>query len=111
MNRNCPDDGDEDERDVEPLGGSASAITAIKQVTADVHVEEQVAIQDQDVPAQHRGREVELADAGDEVPEAVGPAEVNGHESQAHEDGSDGEQLAEDHEVVQLLVFVNVNRD
>src|SRR5262249_26447263 len=100
MNRKRPHDSDEDERDVEPFGGPSPAITAIEQVTADVHVEEQVAVQDEDVPAQHGGGEVELADAGDEVPEAVGPAQVDGDKREAHENCGDGEKLAEDHEVV-----------
>ena len=45
------------------------------------------------------------------MPEAVGPAEVHRHEGQAHEDGRHGEQFAEDDQVVQLLVVVDVDRD
>ena len=74
-------------------------------------VEHKVAVQHNHVPAQHRAREVELPDAGDQVPEALRPAEVDGDERQAHQDCGHGEQLAEDHEVVQVLVVVDVDRD
>ena len=45
------------------------------------------------------------------MPEPVGPAQVHRHEGEAHEDGRDGEQFAEDDQVVQLLVVVDVDRD
>ena len=54
---------------------------------------------------------VELADAGNQVPEAVGPPEVHRDERQAHEDRRHREQFAEDDQVVQFLVVVDVDRD
>jgi hypothetical protein len=53
----------------------------VEQVAADVQVEQQVAVEHEHVPGEHRHRPVEAADAGDHVPEAVGPAEVDHDES------------------------------
>ena len=43
--------------------------------------------------------------------EAVRPAQVHRHEQQAHDDHGDGQQLAEDHHVVQVHVAVDVDGD
>ena len=45
------------------------------------------------------------------MPEAVGPTQVHHYERQTHQNRRDGQQLAEDDEVVELLIFVEVNRD
>ena len=111
VDRNRPDDGDEDKGDVKPLGRRPATIAAIEQVAANMDVEQEIAVQDEDIPTQHGGRKVELADAGDQVPEPVGPPEVHRDEGQAHEDGRHGEQFAEDHQVMQLLVVVDIDRD
>ncbi len=46
-----------------------------------------------------------------QVHEAVGPAEVDRHEQQAHDDHGHRQQFAEDHQVVQVHVAVDVDRD
>ena len=71
----------------------------------------EVAVEDEDVPAEHRTGEVEDADARNQVPEAVGAAEIHGDEGEAHQDGGDRKKLAEDDEVVEVLVLVDVDRD
>ena len=111
VNRDRPNDGDEDKGNVKPLGGHLFPIAAVEQVAADIDVKQQVAVEDDDVPAQHRGGEIELPMPGNQMPEAVGPAEIHRDERQAHDDGRHREQLAEDDEVVELLVVVDVNRD
>jgi hypothetical protein len=76
-----------------------------------VQVDQQVAVQDQHVPGQHRHRPVEAADAGQDVPQPIGPAHVDDDEADAHRDGRDGQELADDHDVVHVVVVVEVGRD
>ena len=45
------------------------------------------------------------------MPEPLRPAKIHGDEGETHDDRGDREKLAEDHEVVQLLVAVDVNGD
>ena len=45
------------------------------------------------------------------MPEPVGPAKVHRDEHQAHDDGRHREQFAEDDQIVQFLVVVDVDRD
>jgi hypothetical protein len=60
-------------------------------------VEQQVAVQDHDVPGQDRCREIEPPDAGSQVLKiAVRPAQVDGDEqASAPQDRGDGEALAD----------------
>src|ERR1043166_1409883 len=111
MNGDRPDDGDEDKRDVKPFGGLSATIAAIEQIAADVDVQKEVAVEDDDVPTEHGSGEIELADSGDEVPEAIRPAKINRYEKEAHDNCGYREQFTEDNEVVKFFVFVNVHRD
>ena len=43
--------------------------------------------------------------------EPFGAAQVDDDEGETHEDGGDGEELAEDDEVMKLLIFVDVDGD
>ena len=45
------------------------------------------------------------------MPEPIRPPQIHGDKGQAHQNRRDGEQFAEDNQVVQVLVLVNVNRD
>src|SRR5271169_6847369 len=111
MDRYGPYDGDEDKGNVKPLGRRPSPIAAVEQVAADMDVEQEVAVQHKDIPAQHGGRKVELADAGDQVPEPVGSSEIYRDEGQAHQDSRHGEQFPKDYQVMQLLVVVDIDGD
>src|SRR5205807_323158 len=94
-----------------PLRGFSLLIAAIEQIPADVDVQQEIAVQHEDVPTEHRFWEVHLPDSGNQMPEPIRPSEVNGHEEEAHNDRGDREQLAEDHEIVQFLIIINVNGD
>src|SRR5579859_1801488 len=109
VNRDGPNNRDKYERNVKPFGRFPFAIAAVKQVAADVNVEHEIAVEDDDIPTQHRGGEIKLAEAGNEVPEAVRPAQIHRDKGEAHENGCHGEQFAEDDEIVQVLVVINVN--
>ena len=111
VDRHRPHDGDKHKRNVKPLRGLDVAVPAVEEVAADVHVQEQVAVEHDHVPTQHRRREIELPESGNKVPEPVGPAEVDRDKSQAHQDRRHGQQLPEDDQVVELLVVVDVDRD
>ena len=45
------------------------------------------------------------------MPEAVGTSDVHRDKRQAHQDGGHRQQLSEDHQVVQFLVFIDVDRN
>src|ERR1051325_385963 len=111
VNRDRPHDSDENKGNIKPFGGPLVLIAAIEQIAADVNIEDEVTVQHDHVPAQHRGRKIELTDSGNQVPEAIGPAQIHRDEREAHNDGRDREQLAKDDEIMQLLVVVNVNGD
>jgi hypothetical protein len=76
-----------------------------------VQVQQQVAVEDDEVPRQHRDREVEPAQAGDHVPQAIGSSEVGDDEQQAHDDRGDRKQLADDHDVMHQPIAVEVGGD
>src|SRR5436190_3223902 len=54
--------------------------------------------------------EIEFSDSGDQVPETIRPAQIHRHESEAHENRCHRQQFAENDQVVQFLVVVNINR-
>ncbi len=95
------DKGDDEER----FARRRPPVGAVDEVAGDVHVQQQIAVQDKHVPGQHREREVE---AQEHVVEAVGTAQVHGHEQQAHDDRGDGQELAENHQIMHLAVLVDV---
>ena len=76
-----------------------------------MQIEEQVAIQHDHIPREHREGEVEFPEPGNEVPETVGPAEIGGDEKEAHHDRRDGEQFTDDDHVVHVVVVVKIGRD
>ena len=80
MDGDGPDDGNKHEGDIEPRRRFASAVTRVEQVAADVQVEQQISVEHQHVPTEHGCRELELADAWDQVPEMVRPSQVHSHE-------------------------------
>ncbi len=45
------------------------------------------------------------------MPRPIGPADVHRDEQQAHDDGADGQQLAEDGDLPDRLPVVDVGRD
>src|SRR4051812_2110778 len=100
MNRHRPDNGEKDKRDIKPFSGPPSLVSAIEQIPADMHIQEQISVQDNHVPTQHRPGEVKLSNTRDEVPKPVRSAKVNCDEGQAHDDRGDGEQFAEDDKIV-----------
>ena len=91
--------------------GRLSAEALIEQVAADIDVDGEIAVQHDDIPGEHGDGKVELPEAGHHVPEAVGPTEIAHDEHDAHDDGGDGEQLADDDDVVHLFVMIKVGRD
>src|SRR5262249_16350361 len=109
VDRDSPNDGDKDEGNVEPRSGATSDITEIKEVTENVNIEKQIPVQDDYVPTEHRAREVELTDTGDQMPKAIRSTEVNRYESQTHEDGRHSQQFTENNKVVQFLVIINIH--
>ena len=106
-----PDDAQEHGGHIHLRHGLLSAEALIKQVAADIDVDGEIAVQHDDIPGEHGDGEVKLPEAGHHVPEAVGPAEIAHDEHDAHDDGGDGEQLADDDDVVHLLVMIKIGRD
>ncbi len=109
VDRDRPDDGDEDERNVKPFARFGLAIAAVEQIAADVDVEQEVAVEHNDVPTEHGFGKVELPDAGDQMPETIRPPQVNGHKGQAHQDGRHRQEFSEDDQVMQVLVLIDIN--
>jgi len=114
--RHCVDaqrrgDREEDER-VDDLRAVVDAAHAAgEHVARDRHVEDEVHVQDDDVPGEDRAREVELAEVGQEVEAALGVAHVGDDEHERHDDGADREDLAEDRYVLDRAPVVDVGRD
>ena len=104
-----PDDGDENKRNVKPFGRLGLPIAAVEQIAADVDVEQQVAVEHDDVPTQHGFGKIELPDAGDQMPETIRPPQVHGDKGQAHQDGRHRQEFSEDDQVMQVLVLVDIN--
>ena len=90
--------------------GSAAEGT-IQNVCDDREVDEEVEIQNQDVPRQDRLRKVQVAPGWEQVPEAVRPADVHQHEQQAHHDSAHGKQFAVHHDFTNGLPVVDVRGD
>ena len=106
--RDRPKNRDEDEGHI-PLGVRLFTEKAhVKQVAADVQVDQQVAVEHDHVPGEHRYREVEFTDAGYHVPDAIGATEVGDDEANAHKDRGDGQQLADDDDVVHVVVMIQI---
>src|ERR1043165_2245606 len=82
MNRDGPNDGNEYERYVEPFRRTLLLIPAVEQISAYVDIEQEISIEHDHVPAQHGGRKIELAYAGDQMPEPVGAAKVHRHKQE-----------------------------
>jgi hypothetical protein len=74
-------------------------------------VHDEVEVQDEHVPGQDRLREVQVPDAREQVPEAVGAADVHEDEQQAHHDRADGQQFPVDDDLANRLPVVDVRRD
>ena len=68
-----PGNTDEDEGEVPFLFRLLPEKSFVEQVTADVDVEQQVAVQNDDVPGEHGNGPVKLADKRKEMPETIGP--------------------------------------
>ena len=108
MDRNGPGDAKKDERDIPALVRFFAEEALVEHVAADVEIQKQVAIEHDHVPGEHGDRPVKLSNERHHVPEAVRPAEICDHEHQAHDNRSDGQQLADDDGVVHVLVMINI---
>src|ERR1051326_1592653 len=111
VNRDGPKNGDENKWNIKPLRRLASAVTAIDQIAANMHVQKQIPVQHDYIPGQHRMREIEFSNSGNQMPEAVWPAQIHRDKGQTHEDRGNRQQFAENNQIVQFLIVVNVNWD
>ena len=106
VNADRPEDRHEHERDVEDLARLHPAIGAVDQIPADVQVQQQVTVERDHVPTEHRKREVEPQK---NVHEAIRPTEIDRHEQQTHDDRGHREQLAKNHQIVQIAIAVDIH--
>jgi hypothetical protein len=71
-------------------------------------VEQQVAVEHEHVPAEHGAGKLNCPMPGSGARSGRAP-QVHGDKGQAHEDGRHRQQFAEDDQVVQVLVVVDVD--
>jgi len=99
VNAHRPGDRHKHERHVKHGRRLPPAIGAVNQVPADVQIQQQIAVQRNHVPGEHRHGKVEPQE---QVHEAVRTPQVHGHKQEAHQDHRNGQQFAENDHVVQV---------
>ncbi len=103
--------GDQQQRGGEVFVGLPLVVEVVEDVDRDHQVENQINVEDHHVPRKQRPGPIEDAEFGDEMPEAVGTADIHGHEQQAHADGRYGQQLAENGDLLDRFPVVDVRRN
>src|SRR4030042_2152960 len=111
MNSDSPRDGNEDEGEDEFPVWFFPVIKFDQEVNRDKEIQEQIAIEDKDIPCQKRSREVHQSDKRNHVPDPVEPAEVNNHKENGHDDRGGGNKFSEDDDFLDRLELVDIGRD
>ena len=83
--------------------------SAVQNVRRHHEVYQEIEVEHQDVPRQHRAREIEMAHWRNQVPETVGPPDIDHHEHQAHHNGADGQQFPVEDDLPNGLPVVDVS--
>ena len=76
----------------------------IKDITGHKHVQDQVDIQYEDIPCEQWRRPVKETDNGYQMPCLQGVAQIHENKHQAHDQGANGHNLTDDHNLVQIFV-------
>src|SRR5262245_4751289 len=83
-------------------------VMRIEDVERNGEVENQVAIEDEDVPGQHGTRPVHHTDERHEVPQALRAADVDHDEANGHDKRGDGERFAHEYSSFEIDVVQHV---
>ncbi len=80
----------------------------VQDVSGNEQVQKKVAIENDNVPAQHGLGKIQDAEPRDQVPNAVSPPQVGSYEHEAHAKSGHCEPLAHDHDILDGTEVVEI---
>jgi hypothetical protein len=108
MNADCPGNRYQDQRNNEPGIGLSAVIELHENINRHDNIEEKITVEYQHIPGKERLWEGEPADHRDQVPESIGPAQIDENEEKGHYDGRSGPQFADYDDLLYRFEVVNV---
>jgi hypothetical protein len=79
-----------------------------QNVGDDEPVDQEIEVQNEDVPGQQRMRKIRRSDDWHQMPDELGSPEIDRDEEHAHDDGCDREQFTDDHDFANRAPIVDV---
>ena len=74
-------------------------------------VQEEIAIQDEDIPSEERLGKIHRPKERNHVPEPVQPSQVDHHEENGHDDGGSGKKFSQNDDLLDRFKLVDVCRN